>query len=407
MPKRVKIFTIILIAIFGGLILFNIIRSILIKHFFANYTPPAVTVSSVTAKAIDWNYTLPAVGNFSAVSGVNVNSQIGGNVVAIHFKSGDVVAKDQPLIDLDDTVEQATLAFNEADLTLQKLNHKRQLDLLKHNATSAASADDAYAKLLKAKANVEKSQAIINQKHIRAPFAGKAGIQQIDLGQYITPGQTPIVTLQSMDPIYLDFYLPEQLLNKIYVKQPITFSVEHNPNMQFVGEISALNSKIDTNTHTIQIQATLANCPQEALDDPLKSPLVTTSGKKESLTVKCNTALNIKNHVTKYNFMPGMFANINVVLPKQQSVIALPTTAVSFTLYGNSVFVIEKNKDQLTTHQVFVTTGEQKDNYTIITSGLKDGQMVVASGELKLTDGTNVTINNDIKLTNHNGALHE
>ena len=107
MPKRVKIFTIILIAIFGGLILFNIIRSILIKHFFANYTPPAVTVSSVTAKAIDWNYTLPAVGNFSAVSGVNVNSQIGGNVVAIHFKSGDVVAKDQPLIDLDDTVEHS------------------------------------------------------------------------------------------------------------------------------------------------------------------------------------------------------------------------------------------------------------------------------------------------------------
>ena len=401
MPKKIKILIIICILLFVGIIIFNTARTIIIKRFFANYKTPAVAVSATKVKTTSWHSTIPAVGNFTAFFGVDVNSQIGGNVVKIHIKSGDVVAKDQPLIDLDDTVEQATLAFDQADLKLQQLNYQRQLNLLKHNATSAASADDAHAMLLKAEANVDKTQAIINQKHIRAPFAGNAGILQADLGQYISPGLTPIVTLQSLDPIYLDFYLPEQSLNQLTINQPIVFTVEHNPNMQFNGKIFALNSKIDANTHNIKIRAILPNCSQDALKDPTHSPLIKTqyTKKTKSYSIQCNTELNQKNHITKYNFIPGMFANINILLPEKQSVIVLPTTALSFSLYGNSVFVIDKNN---TVHRVFVTTGEQRDNYTVITSGLTPGQIVVSAGELKLEDGTRVVINNDIKLPNHN-----
>ncbi len=409
MKKRMTIMVIALLVIFGGIILFNLFKSLMMKRYFAHYQPPAVTVSSVTAEEQNWQPHIAAVGNFVSINGVDVNSQSSGNVTAIHFNSGQFIQKDKPLIDIDDSVDQATLKFNEADLALTNLNYNRQVDLAKRGATSTSSVDEARARLLQAQANAEKTQALIRHKHLTAPFSGQLGIRKVNLGQYIIPGQTAIVSLQLMDPMYLEFYLPEQMIEHLHINQNITFAVEQYPNLRFQGKISAINSRIDTNTHTIQLQATLPNCPLNALKDPAHSTMVTLKKQphsKDSVVI-CNTELNTKNNVTQFSFMPGMFASIDVEQPSIPNTVVLPSTSISYSLYGNSVFIIEKEKradqpDALYVKRVFVNTGDQQGNYTIITKGIKAGQLVVASGELKLQDGTRVVINNDVQLNEIN-----
>jgi len=403
MTKRMKKMLIALSVIFGGIILFNLFKSFMMHRFFANFTPPAITVSSVTARKINWEPHINAVGNFVAVNGVDVNSQASGNVVAIHFDSGQYVEANKPLIDIDDSVDEATLKSNQSDLALQELNHNRQTDLFKKGATSKASVDEAQAKLLQAKALVEKTTALIRQKHITAPFSGQLGIRLVDLGQYITPGQTAIAALESMDPIYLNFYLPEQLFRHLHIGQNILFSVEQNKNLLFKGKISAINSKVDEKTHNIKVQATLANCPAKAIAPPYNSPLIKT--KKEAngdkIIISCDSKLNEKEKIHKFNFIPGMFAAIEVEEPPIPNVIVLPTTAISYSLYGNSVYLIEKDKEKpevLVVKRVFVNTADAEGNFTVITKGIKEGQQVVSSGEFKLQDGTAVAINNDVKL---------
>jgi membrane fusion protein, multidrug efflux system len=405
MKKRMTIMSIALLVVFGGIIAFNLIKGVLISRFLKNMGQPTVTVSSVKAIKKNWKPTLAAVGNFVAINGVDVNSEASGNVVGIHFNSGEYVEKDTPLIDIDDHIDQATLKFNAADLSLQTLNYKRQKDLFARNATAKSSVDEAEAKLLQSQANLEKTQALINQKHITAPFSGQLGIRKINLGEYISPGKTAIVPLQSMDPLFLQFYLPEQLLVNLKLHQRITFSVEQNPGLKFIGSITAINAKIDTNTHTIEVQATLPNCSSEALKNPAHSDLLSIT---DNNTVICTTKRNIDYHVEAFNFMPGMFASIEIEQPAVPDTILLPSTAISYSLYGNSVFIIEEEKTDDKEHpslivkRVFVSTGAQQGNETVITKGLKEGQLVVASGELKLVDGTHVTINNEVLLKDIN-----
>jgi len=407
MKKRMTIMVIALVIVFGGIVGFNLFKAFMMKRYFAHYQTPAVSVSSVVVKQQDWEPRLAAVGNFVAINGVDVNSEASGNVVKIHFDSGQFIDKDKPLIDIDDSPDQATLKFNQSELVLQQINSQRQKDLLKRGATSTSSVDESQAKLVQAQANVEKTEAVIRQKHLSAPFAGQLGIRQVNLGQYITPGQTTIVTLQSMDPLYLDFYLPEQLLKKLHLNQEITFTVEQNPTLVFAGKISAINSKVDINTHNIQVQATIPNCPTDALTDPSHSPLVKVKKLPDiqKLLVYCDSTVNAKNKVEKFNFIPGMFSAIEIEQPVIKNIVVLPTTAISYSLYGNSVFIIQKDgqkddndQDILTVKRSFITTGDQQGNYTTITSGVKPGELVIGSGELKLQDGTRVTINNDVQL---------
>ncbi|MFC3908720.1 efflux RND transporter periplasmic adaptor subunit [Legionella dresdenensis] len=409
MKKRMTIMMILLVIVFGGIIAFNLFKGFMIKQFFAHYEPPPVTVSSVKATRQDWEPKIHAVGDFVAINGVEVNSQATGNVVSIHFESGQYIEKDQPLIDIDDSVEQANLKFNQADMALKDINYRRQADLLKRNATSSSSVDEAKANLEQAQANVERIEAQIRQKHITAPFSGQLGIRQVNLGQYITPGQTSIVTLQSLDPLYIEFNLPEQLFKKIRSGQKIELSVEEIPNTVFAGKITAINSKIDTNTHNVLIQASLPNCPAIVNQDLTKSPLVKVSKQPGSnkTIVMCDSELNAKNQVDKFIFIPGMFASISVEQPAIKDVVVLPSTAISYSLYGNSVFVIEPDKDGkkdeqgnpvLRVNRVFVTTGDQQGNYTIIEKGITAGQTVVSSGEIKLQNGARVVINNSVLL---------
>lgn len=394
---------IVLSVIFGGIIAYNLFKGFMIKRYFAKFVPPAVSVSSVIAKQQTWQPRISAVGNFTALNGVEVSSQTSGQVVSIHFNSGQFVNEGEPLVDLDDSIEQATLKSNQSELTLQELNYQRQTELLKRGATSGSSVDETRAKLLQAQASVEKTRASIKQKHITAPFSGQLGIRQVNLGQYITPGQTTIVSEQSMDPLFLEFFLPEQLHKRLYVNQPILFSVEQNPNYVFEGKITAINSRIDTNTHNIEVQATVPNCPREAMKDPLQSPLVTVKKHIEDgkMIVSCDSHNNKEHKVNQYNFIPGMFAAIQVLQPTEKNVILLPTTAISFSLYGDSVYLIEKNHDkpeQLIAKRIFVVTGEQQGNDTVIKKGVKPGQHIVNSGELKLQEGTAVVINNTVQL---------
>jgi membrane fusion protein (multidrug efflux system) len=412
MKKRMTLMIIGLCIVFGGLLAFNVIKQLMMRYYFSHYQPPAVTVSSVTAVSKNWEPHLHAVGNFSAVNGVNVNSQASGNVVAIHFESGEFIEADQPLIDIDDRVEQATLKFNHAELSLKKVNHERQIDLLQHNATAHATVDESKAQLLEAEANVEKTLALIQQKHIRSPFAGQLGLREINLGEYITPGKTSIVTLQSLDPLYIDFYIPEQVVGKLHIHQTVTASLQQYPDLLFSGKITAINAKADLQTHNVKVQATFPNCPAEALLDPTHSAQVSTkkTHDQQETLVLCDRSLNAQNKISHYAFIPGMFASMNIEQPPIPNVVVLPSTAISYSLYGNSVFIIEKNnaknpeeadKDALFVRRVFVSTGEQQGNETIITQGISAGQQVVSTGELKLQNGTRIRVNNDIHLVNH------
>ncbi|MDP1602834.1 MAG: efflux RND transporter periplasmic adaptor subunit [Legionella sp.] len=409
MKKRMKIMIIALVVVFGGIIGFNLFKGFMIKRFFASYEAPPVSVSSVTAITKNWEPRISAVGNFLAINGVEVNSQASGNVVKIHFDSGQYIEKDMPLIDIDDSIDQATLKFNKADMALKQINYQRQADLFKRGATPSSNVDEAKANLEQAQANVEKTEAEIKQKHISTPFSGQLGIRQVNLGQYITPGQTSIVTLQSLDPLYLEFNLPEQLFKKLHIDQAILFSVEEFPNVLFEGKISAINSKVDPNTHNILVQATLPNCPAKAVQNPEKSPLIKIRQEKDGnrTIVTCNTSDNNKNKINQFVFIPGMFSAISIEQPPVPNVIVLPSTAISYSLYGNSVFIIEKDKDGkkdeagndiLHVRRAFINTGEQEGNYTVINSGVKANDLVVSSGELKLQNGARVVINNSVIL---------
>jgi membrane fusion protein (multidrug efflux system) len=405
MTKRMIVMVVALVIVFGGLFGFNLFRTYKIKEFFNNYTPPAVTVSTIVAKEKTWHPMLAGVGSFLAINGVDVNSQASGNVTRIFFKSGQYVKKSTPLIQIDDRIEQASLKNAQATLFLHTNNFKRQADLIKTQSTSSSNVDTAKANLAQASAMVEKIQAEINQKNIKAPFSGRLGVRMINLGQYISPGSTKIVTLQSMDPLFLTFYLPEQNHDKLYVGQPIRFKVEAYPNHFFAGKINAINSKIDTETHNLLIQARLPNCATNTLSNTNAASLMTKYDPLSNQRVTfCDTTKNEEKDVKEFAFVPGMFADINVLLPSKEHVIVLPRTAVSYSLYGNAVFIVKDEKIKETkkvikrVYKHFISTGQERGNEVVVLSGVKKGDVVVNSGQLKLSNGTPVTINNSIKL---------
>ena len=388
-------------VVFGGLVAFNVTKKVAMKYFFAHYKLPAVTVSSVTVGEQAWKPNLHAVGDFMAVQGVDINSEASGNVTAIHFKSGEAVEADTLLIDIEDSEDQASLKFSQADLALQEINYKRQSALIKRGATSKAEVDVAKAQFLQAEAKIEQIKASIRQKHIRTPFAGKLGIRLVNLGEYITPGKTSIVTLQSLDPLFLQFHVPEQELPHIQLGQNIYFSVDPKPDLIFSGKITAINAKIDTQTHNVKIQATLPNCPMDVLEDHTQSPLVQAQKIPNSnkTLITCNTANNQKAKLKNHAFIPGMFASIDIEQPAIQNALVLPTTAISYTLYGNSVFLIQEDENnEKFVKRLFVTTGDQQGNQVLITKGLEAGQQVVSAGEIKLQNKTRVVINNEVLL---------
>lgn len=359
-------------VVFGGVLGIKAVFANKTNDFFDNMPQPAVAISSASAKTLQWNADGDAVGTLVAVNGTDVTTEAGGVVRSIEFEAGQPVTKGAVLLRLNTANEEAQLKALETSASLAAVQAQRWQALGKDKLVSVDEVQQRTAAAASARAQVEAQRALIAQKTIRAPFAGVLGIRKVNLGQYIAPGAA-IVTLQQLDPIYLDFNLPEQMIGKLTNGTRIRASVDALPGQVFDGQVSAVEPVVDASTRNFKAQATLRN-PGGVL-------------------------------------RPGSFAKAGFDLGSAQSVLVIPQTAVSFNPYGNAVFIISKEKrkageadmqgkpltgDKLVVTQRFIKTGATRGDLIAVTEGLKPGDQVVSSGLLKLRNGAEVTINNTV-----------
>ncbi len=325
--------------------------------------PPPETVTSAAVTRESWETVLTAVGSLDAVQGVTITAEVTGKVTKIAFEPGSRVAAGDLLVQQDISEESARLRSAEATAKLAQINFDRSQKLLPEKVISQSDYDNNRAKLTQALAEVDNIKAVIAKKTIRAPFAGRLGIRMINLGQVINDGQA-IVTLQSLDPIFVDFLLPQQQLAQIQAGLEVRVTSDALAGKITTGKITAINPEVDAATRNIRVQATLSN-PDEQL-------------------------------------RPGMYANVAVVLPHKEDVLAIPATAVLYAPYSDSVFVIEtaKGKDGKpagqTVRQQFVRLGEKRGDFIAVTSGLKPDETVVSTGVFKLRNGQAVVVDNKL-----------
>jgi membrane fusion protein, multidrug efflux system len=324
---------------------------------------PATTVTSAPVTEEDWAPRFSAVGTVSAVEGAVVATELGGVVSQIAFENGGEAKKGDMLVKLDTSSEEAQLRTAEADLELARSDLDRARDLAARKVISKAELDAAESKLKQKEGSADNLRAMITKKQVRAPFNGQLGIRQVNVGQMINAGQQ-VVALTSLDPVYVDFALPQQHLSKLTKGLEVQVRTDALPGREFKGKLTAINSMVDAATRNVPLQATLEN-PDHTL-------------------------------------RPGMFAKADVVLPVKQSVLVIPATAISYAPYGDSVFVIEKQKDpkngkeSQVLRQQFIRTGETRGDFVTVTNGLKAGEVVASSGVFKLRNGMEVTVNNEL-----------
>ncbi len=328
-----------------------------------NVVPPPVTVTSAVVKEENWSPVLPAIGSVSAVQGAIVATELGGVVSEIDFENGGSAHKGDVLVRLDASSEEAQLRTAEADLELARQDLERTRDLATRKVISKAEIDAAESKFKQKEGQVDNMRAMIAKKEVRAPFDGELGIRQVNVGQMINAGQQ-VVPLTSLDPVYVDFALPQQHLAQLSQGLEVRVRSDAVPGREFKGKLTAINSMIDPVTRNVSVQATLEN----------------------------------PDHVLR----PGMFAKAEVMLPEKRPALVIPGSAVSYAPFGDSVFVIEKKKDEKTgkesevIRQQFVRVGEARGDFVSITNGLKAGETVVGTGVFKLRNGMAVAINNDL-----------
>jgi len=324
---------------------------------------PVATVTSAPVKEEDWAPMLSAVGAVSAVQGAMVSTELAGTVSEIMFQNGGVAKKGDVIVKLDASQEEALLRSAEAEAELARTDLERTRGLASQNVVSKAELDAAESKFRRLTAVVDQMRSNIRKKTIVAPFDGELGIRQVNVGQMINAGQQ-VVLLQSLDPVYVDFALPQQHLQNLSTGLEARVRTDALPGREFVGKLTAINSAVDTATRNVTLQATLEN-PDHAL-------------------------------------RPGMFIKIDIVMPEKHKSLVIPGSAISYAPYGDSVFVIEKQKDNKTgkesqvLRQQFVRVGEARGDFVSITTGLKAGETVVGTGVFKLRNGMAVAINNDL-----------
>ncbi len=324
---------------------------------------PPTTVTSAEVKAENWQPLLSAIGSISPVQGAMISTELPGTVAEVAFESGAMVKKGDLLVQLDTSAEEAQLRSADADTELARADVERARDLTARKVISKAELDAAEAKFKQKSAMTENMRAMIAKKTIRAPFDGAAGIRAVNVGQMINAGQQ-VVPLQALDPVYVDFALPQQRLAELSNGLEVRVTTDAFPEQEFRGKLTAINSAVDMATRNVSLQATLPN-PDHSL-------------------------------------RPGMFAKVAVALPQKNPVLVIPATAVSYAPYGDSVFVIEKKKDEKTKQEMqlirqqFVRLGETRGDFVTVTNGLKAGETVVSSGVFKLRNGMPVVINNEL-----------
>jgi membrane fusion protein (multidrug efflux system) len=336
------------------------------KQMALAFSAPA-TVATATATNTEWQAQSQAVGSLRAAKGADLAPQASGVVDRISFESGNDVKKGDVLLRLRPNDDPAKLAQLQAAAVLADLTLKRDREQLAAQAISQATVDTDVSNLKSANAQVAAQQALMEEKIVRAPFAGRLGIRQIDEGQYLTAGTT-VVTLQALDPIYVDFYVPQQMLAALKKGETVTASVDAYPGAKFAGTISAINSKVDSASRNVQVRASLPNADRR--------------------------------------LVPGMYATVEINNGAARSLVTVPQTAISYNPYGDVVYVVEKggNDDQghpkLTVQQHFVKLGPTRGDQVAIESGVSAGDVVVTQGQMKLRNGAPVTINNSTTPSN-------
>lgn len=325
--------------------------------------PPPVTVTSAVVKQENWSPVLSAIGSVSAVQGAVVATELGGVVSEIKFENGGVAKKGDVIVKLDASQEEALLRSAEAEAELARTDLERAQGLASQKVVSKAELDAAESKFRRLTAVADQMRSNIRKKTLVAPFDGQLGIRQVNVGQMINAGQQ-IVPLTSLDPVYVDFALPQQHLSQLTQGLEVRVWSDAAPGREFKGKLTAINSMVDPVTRNVSVQAILEN-PDHAL-------------------------------------RPGMFAKAEVMLPEKRPALVIPGSAVSYAPFGDSVFVIEKKKDEKTgkesevIRQQFVRVGEARGDFVSITNGLKAGETVVGTGVFKLRNGMAVAINNDL-----------
>ncbi len=363
LTRPMSIMIIAVVILFGLIFAYKVIIAQLIGHAMkANQNPP-VTVSTVAATIQPWPMRYQTTATFSAVLGIDVTTELAGLVTAVHFDDGQRVKKNDLLLEENYSTEEAQLHTAQAQKDLSVIVYNRDKAQYEAQAISKAQLDTDTANVQINQAQIDQQVSIINKKMIRAPFAGRLGISPINPGNYLNPGDK-IVSLQSLDPIYVQFYVPQQYLPQLAVNQKINLTTNLFPKRIYFGKINAIEPVVDVNTRNVLVEATMSN-PREEL-------------------------------------LPGIFGLVEITTGKPQKFLTLPQSAVSFNPYGSLVYLVkQKGKDSqgkpiLSVVQAFVTTGERRGDQVAVLSGIKEGDVVVSSGQLKLKNGSNIVVNNKV-----------
>jgi membrane fusion protein (multidrug efflux system) len=360
--RRLIIVLFVLAVLFGLVFGWGALKAHFIGKFLAQLPYEPQTVSDTAAAETTWQASMSAVGSLVAFNGANLSSEVSGIVDTIQFESGDHVSAGQTLLTLRTNNDPAVLAQLQATAAVDESNYERDRKQFRADAVSEAQVDTDRATYLAAEAQVQGQLAEMAEKVVKAPFAGTLGIRQVDLGQYLAAG-TEIVSLQQLDPLFVDFYLPQQALAQIKAGQPVTVSIDAFPGQSFAGTISATNSVVDTASRTIEIRATINN---------------------PSLRLR-----------------PGMFATVTVAVGAPVKHVTLPQTAITYNPYGDTVYILHNGQDHagkpaLIAYQTFVQVGDTRGDQVAILKGIAPGDHVVTAGQLKLHNGSTVTVNNAV-----------
>ncbi|MEM1025954.1 MAG: efflux RND transporter periplasmic adaptor subunit [Myxococcota bacterium] len=350
---------VVVVGLLGGIKALQIVQLIQAAE---NAILPPSSVTTATAETQSWRSTLKAVGTTVPVQGVTLMAEVPGTLKVLGFESGKEVKKGEVLVRLDISVEQAQLASAEAELKLAKLELDRAAGLRAQKVNSAAELDAAEARYAQAEAAKANIMAVINKKTIRAPFAGRLGTRQVNLGQFLNAG-TPIVVLQSLDPLYVDFSLPQRQLARIGEGQDVAIRTDAFPEASWTGVLDSIDPEVDPSTRNVRLRALVDNEDKQ--------------------------------------LRPGMFVDVDLLLSESLKVVTIPATSVMYAPYGNSVYVVEKeegevNQGQLVAKQIFVRLGQRRGDLIAVDSGLEAGQTIVTTGAFKLRNGAPVVVNNEL-----------
>jgi membrane fusion protein, multidrug efflux system len=363
MKRRMVIMLVAVGVVLGTIFGFQLFKGIMIKRFMSALSNPSQTVSTAKAGYGAWQPSIEAIGSLRAVKGADLSLEVSGVVDSISFNSGDDVEQDALLLKLRSDDDAAKLESLQATAELNQITYDRDQKQFKLQAVSQATLDTDAANLKNANAQVAQQQAILDKKTLRAPFAGHLGIRAVDLGQYLSAG-TVIVTLQALDPVFMDFFVPQQSMDQIRLGQTVTVKVDAYKDQSFTGEISAVNPKVDSSSRNVQIRATLKNAD--------------------------------------HRLIPGMYATVNIATGTPRNYITLPQTAIAYNPYGDTIYIVDRKgagadgKPQLIARQSFVTIGPTRGDQVAVLKGVNDGDEVVTAGQLKLRNGSPILIDNSI-----------